>query len=81
MKLPGFGEGETAHHDQHLTLRDGRFITKHIYAGRTRVASTMDPAPCRSAPGAYGQAPYATLRLSRVPRIPGCLPAFARGAH
>ncbi|HTN89450.1 MAG TPA: hypothetical protein VL242_37495 [Sorangium sp.] len=37
------GEEETAYHDQHLTLRDGRFITKHIYAGQTRTASKMDP--------------------------------------
>ena len=29
------GEEETAYHDQHLTLRDGRFVTKHIYAGQT----------------------------------------------
>ncbi|XYH95618.1 hypothetical protein ACMHYB_48760 [Sorangium sp. So ce1128] len=37
------GEEETAYHDQHLMLRDGRFVTKHIYAGQTRIASKMDP--------------------------------------
>ncbi|XXZ10948.1 hypothetical protein WMF18_32890 [Sorangium sp. So ce315] len=44
------GEEETAYHDQHLTLRDGRFVTKHIYAGSTRIASKMDPDWFRDPP-------------------------------
>ncbi|HTN89452.1 MAG TPA: RHS repeat-associated core domain-containing protein, partial [Sorangium sp.] len=47
------GEEETAYHDQHLTLRDGRFITKHIYAGQTRIASKMDPDWFRDPPTIY----------------------------
>ncbi|HTN89448.1 MAG TPA: RHS repeat-associated core domain-containing protein [Sorangium sp.] len=47
------GEEETAYHDQHLTLRDGRFITKHIYAGKTRIASKMDPDWFRDPPTIY----------------------------
>ncbi|WP_437678724.1 SpvB/TcaC N-terminal domain-containing protein [Sorangium sp. So ce131] len=47
------GEEETAYHDQHLTLRDGRFITKHIYAGQTRIASKMDPDWFRDPPTLY----------------------------
>ncbi|KYF62435.1 hypothetical protein BE15_18595 [Sorangium cellulosum] len=47
------GEEETAYHDQHLTLRDGRFITKHIYAGQTRIASKMDPDWFREPPTLY----------------------------
>ncbi|HMA96097.1 MAG TPA: toxin TcdB middle/N-terminal domain-containing protein [Polyangiaceae bacterium] len=37
------GLEETAYMDQHLTIRDGRYHTKHIYAGETRMASKMDP--------------------------------------
>jgi RHS repeat-associated protein len=37
------GLEETAYMDQHLTIRDGRFHTKHIYAGDMRMASKMDP--------------------------------------
>ncbi|WP_437875556.1 toxin TcdB middle/N-terminal domain-containing protein [Sorangium sp. So ce513] len=47
------GEEETAYHDQHLTLRDGRFVTKHIYAGSTRIASKMDPDWFRDPPTIY----------------------------
>ncbi|WP_437741284.1 RHS repeat-associated core domain-containing protein [Sorangium sp. So ce1504] len=47
------GEEETAYHDQHLTLRDGRFVTKHIYAGQTRIASKMDPDWFRDPPTLY----------------------------
>ncbi|AGP40327.1 hypothetical protein [Sorangium cellulosum] len=47
------GEEETAYHDQHLTLRDGRFITEHIYAGQTRIASKMDPDWFRDPPTIY----------------------------
>ncbi|WP_437941583.1 SpvB/TcaC N-terminal domain-containing protein [Sorangium sp. So ce341] len=47
------GEEETAYHDQHLTLRDGRFITKHIYAAQTRIASKMDPDSFRDPPTIY----------------------------
>ncbi|WP_437759583.1 RHS repeat-associated core domain-containing protein [Sorangium sp. So ce1389] len=47
------GEEEAAYHDQHLTLRDGRFITKHIYAGQTRIASKMDPDWFRDPPTLY----------------------------
>ncbi|WP_438015644.1 SpvB/TcaC N-terminal domain-containing protein [Sorangium sp. So ce315] len=47
------GEEETAYHDQHLTLRDGRFVTKHIYAGQTRIASKMDPDWFRDPPTIY----------------------------
>ncbi|WP_437631897.1 SpvB/TcaC N-terminal domain-containing protein [Sorangium sp. So ce854] len=47
------GEEETAYHDQHLTLRDGRFVTKHIYAGPTRIASKMDPDWFRDPPTIY----------------------------
>ncbi|MGK3985802.1 hypothetical protein WME99_22335 [Sorangium sp. So ce136] len=39
--------------DQHLTLRDGRFIIKHIYAGQTRIASKMDPDWFRDPPTLY----------------------------
>lgn len=37
------GLEETAYVDQHLTIRDGRYATKHVYAGSTRMASKMDP--------------------------------------
>ncbi|WP_437587639.1 RHS repeat domain-containing protein [Sorangium sp. So ce1000] len=47
------GEEETAYHDQHLTLRDGRFVTKHIYAGQTRIASKMDPDWFQDPPTLY----------------------------
>ncbi|WP_437912844.1 RHS repeat-associated core domain-containing protein [Sorangium sp. So ce302] len=47
------GEEETAYHDQHLTLRDGRFVTKHIYAGQTRIANKMDPDWFRDPPTLY----------------------------
>ena len=44
---------ETAYLGQHLTLRDGKYITKHIYAGETHIASKRDPDWFQQPPTLY----------------------------
>jgi RHS repeat-associated protein len=37
------GQEETAYLSPDLTIRDARYLTKHVYAGETQLASKLDP--------------------------------------
>ncbi|WP_437635072.1 SpvB/TcaC N-terminal domain-containing protein [Sorangium sp. So ce854] len=47
------GQEETAYVSQDLTIRDGRYLTKHVYAGGTQLASKMDSAWLNYPPTLY----------------------------
>ncbi|WP_437956071.1 RHS repeat-associated core domain-containing protein [Sorangium sp. So ce119] len=47
------GQEETAYISQDLTIRDGRYLTKHVYAGGTQLASKMDSAWLNHPPTLY----------------------------
>ncbi|WP_437506793.1 Imm53 family immunity protein [Sorangium sp. So ce1099] len=47
------GLEETAYISQDLTIRDGRYLTKHVYAGETQLASKMDSAWLNHPPTLY----------------------------
>ena len=60
------GMEETAYLGPHLTFRDGKYLTKHVFVGGERVASKMDPDWFQEPPTLYfhtdhlGSANYVT---------------------
>ncbi len=47
------GQEETAYLGPHLTIQDGRYVTKHVFVGSERVASKVDPDWFQSPPTLY----------------------------
>ena len=47
------GLEETAYISQDLTIRDGKYLTKHVYSGSTQLASKMDSAWLNYPPTLY----------------------------
>jgi len=51
------GMEETAYLGPHLTIRDGKYLTKHVFVGGERVASKMDPDWFQEPPTLYFHRP------------------------